>query len=86
MTDAFDFTNNTAQELVELLARRADERLAPDADRLSAVLGAALLLVADVLRDPIQRAEDPRAVADHMVDFSARWLHKLLQPVTQKMG
>lgn len=82
MTNAFEFTNGTARELVELLGRRANERLAPDADRLSAVLGVALLVVAELLRDPIEEAADRGAAADQMVDFSARWLRKLLQPVT----
>jgi hypothetical protein len=82
MTNAFEFTNGTARELVELLDRRANERLAADADRLSALLGMALLVVAEVLRNPIEKAPDRGAAADQMVDSSARWLRKLLQPVT----
>ncbi|MGH8430219.1 MAG: hypothetical protein ACREUF_07420 [Solimonas sp.] len=81
MAGEFDFSNTTAQELLQLLAQRADEELAADADRFSAVLGAALLLVAEVLRDPIQRTEQPQQAAEELVAFSARWLRELLRPV-----
>jgi hypothetical protein len=82
MTDEFDFSNTTAREMVQLLARRADERLSADADHFSAILGAALVVLAEVLRHPIQEAEDPTDAADKMIALSVRWLRQLLQPVT----
>jgi len=45
-------------------------------------LGAALIAVAEVLRQPVESVKDPRRVAEEMVNLSARWLHRLLKPVT----
>ena len=82
MTNEFEFSNTTAQELLKLLTRRAEEKLSAEADQFTAVLGAALILLAEVLRHPIEGAADRRRAADAMVDHSARWLRELLKPVT----
>lgn len=84
MTNEFDFSNTTAQELVQLLARRAEERLSAESDHFAAVLGAALILLAEVLRRPIEEAKDPRQAAEKMIDLSVRWLRELLEPVTRR--
>ena len=82
MTDDFDFVNTTAQELVDLLVLRAEQKLSPGSDYWSAVMGAALSLLAEVLRQQAMQASDPRKAVDALVDHSARWLRELLKPVT----
>ena len=82
MTDDFDFVNTTAQELVDLLVLRAEQKLSPGSDYWSAVMGAALTLLAEVVRQQAVNANDPRKAVDALVDHSARWLRELLKPVT----
>jgi hypothetical protein len=78
------FSNRVGQELFELLAKRGTEQLneASDFDRFTAMLGAALLAVAEVLRLLIKSGQN----YDTLVDFSARWLRSFLEPVSGKRG
>jgi hypothetical protein len=78
------FSNRVGQELFELLAKRGSEQLneASDFDRFTAMLGAALLAVAEVLRLLIKDGQN----ADKLVDFSARWLRTFLEPASGKRG
>jgi hypothetical protein len=78
------FSNGVGQELFQLLAKRGTEQLneASDFDRCTAMLGAALLAVAEVLRLLIKNGQS----ADKLVDFSARWLRTFLEPASGKGG
>jgi hypothetical protein len=78
------FSNSVGRELFELLAKRGSEQLneAPGSDRFTAMLGAALLTVAEVLRLVIKNGQSP----DKLVDFSARWLRAFLEPVSGQGG
>jgi hypothetical protein len=82
----FQFTNATGQELAALLFRRAGERASATSKEVSIqpLLGAALIVVAEVLRGPVEASADPAQTAQSLVDFSARWLHTLLAPATGK--
>ena len=40
--------------------------------------------VAEVLREPIEKAQDANRMADKMIDISSRQLRGLLEPVTGK--
>jgi hypothetical protein len=77
-----DFSDSVGNELFRLLARRASEELSErsDFDRLTAMLGAALIVVAEVLRAPLEEGQD----VDPLIDFTSRWLRTLLKPVTDK--
>jgi hypothetical protein len=77
-----DFSDSVGVELSNLLERRASEQLSKqsDFDRLTAMLGAALIVVAEVLRAPLEQGQD----ADPLIDFTSRWLRTLLKPVTDK--
>jgi len=77
-----DFANKTGIELYHLLEQRAGEELSqqPPFDRYNAALGAALIVVANVLREPIERGED----LDKLIAFSSRWLRVFLEPVAAK--
>lgn len=82
--ELMSFADQTGQELFRLLAQRALEQLAgqSDFDRFTAILAAALIPVAEVLRDPVAQARDPNRMADKMIELSSRQLRGLLQPVT----
>jgi hypothetical protein len=84
--DPFHFANMIGEELHQLLARRAEERLAgkSDQERLPAVLGAALVVVAETLRGPVETADDPGQMIEKMIAFSSDWLRKLLEPAAGK--
>ena len=71
-----DFSNRVGYELFRLLTKRAEEELSEQSalNRATATLGAALIAVAEVLREPFERSGD----ADRLVDLSARWLRTLL--------
>ena len=77
-----DFSNRIGGELFALLGKRASEELTEqsDRDRLTAMLGAALIAVAELLRIQIEKGSD----VSRLVDFSSRWLRVLLEPVTDK--
>jgi hypothetical protein len=77
-----DFSNRTGNELSRLLAQRALEELCEqsDFDRLTAMLGTALIAVAEVLREQIEKGSD----VSKLVDLSSRWLRVLLEPVEDK--
>lgn len=81
MLSEFEFSQATAAEMVELLDRRADQHL-PKSGESSAVLGAVLLVLVEVLRRPIEKSQDRRQTAENLIDLSARWLRTLLEPVT----
>ncbi len=77
-----DFSNRIGNELFSLLAKRASEELSEqsDHDRITAMLGAALIAVAEVLRVQIKQGSD----VNKLVDLSSRWLRILLEPVAGK--
>ncbi len=77
-----DFSNRIGSELLSLLVKRASEELSEqsDHDRTTAMLGAALIAVAEVLREPIEKGSD----VGKLVDLSSRWLRTLLEPVADK--
>jgi len=81
-TDLYKFTNVTGVELSQLLARRAEERLAslPSHEHFQAMLGAGLIVVANTLRGPVMAAVDQHQAAEKMVQLAADWLRKLLEP------
>ena len=76
------FANKTGVELFHLLEQRAGEELSPQSpfDRYNAVLGAALIVVANVLREPVERGED----LDKLIAFSSHWLRVFLESVAAK--
>lgn len=71
------FSNRTGNELFRLLVQRAEEQLSElsDFDRYSAMLGAAIISVAEVLRGPAERGKD----LDALIDFTSRWLRVFLE-------
>jgi hypothetical protein len=77
-----EFSNRAGDDLFRLLAQRASEELSEqsDFDRMTAMLGAALIAVAEVLREQVKRGSD----AGKLVDLSSRWLRTLLEPVAEK--
>jgi hypothetical protein len=79
-----DFSNRTGNELFHLLAQRALEELSEqsDFDRLTGMLGAALVAVAEVLRRQIEKGSD----VGRLIDLSSRWLRTLLESVADKGG
>ncbi len=80
--DTYRFSNLTGVELSHLLADRVSARLpsATGHDRFQAMLGAALVAVANVLQGPVKAAPDPKQAAERMVQLSADWLRRLLLP------
>lgn len=75
------FADRVGQEMFQLLLGRMKELGSPqDFDSYSAALGAALIPVAEVLRDPIQKGADP----EQMVTFASLWLHKLLDQIKRE--
>jgi hypothetical protein len=82
-TDPYKFSNVTGVELSQLLAQRVAERLSslPSHEQFQAMLGAALIVVANTLQGPVKAATDPRQAAEQMIQLSADWLRKLLEPV-----
>ncbi len=81
--DPMRFANETGHELFKLLAARGDAQLAQasDLDRFTALLSAALVPVAEVLRWPVARGRDRAAMLDKMIALSNRRLRELLQDV-----
>lgn len=80
MADAgMEFSNRVGQEMFQLLRKRLEE--APpgeqNSDRYTAALGASLIAVAEVLRDPIEKGADP----EKMVGFASRWLNIFLEQI-----
>jgi hypothetical protein len=76
------FADRTGNELFRLLAQRVQAELSEqsDFDRYTAMMGAALIVVAEVLREPVEQGKD----VDELIAFSSRWLRKLLEPVADK--
>ena len=77
-----DFSNQIGNELFHLLAQRALEELSEqsDFDRFTAMLGAALIAVAEVLR---AQGKEGSGFSE-LIDLSSRWLRVLLEPSTGK--
>lgn len=77
-----EFSNGVGLELLHMLRQRASDQLSAesDDDRDGAMLGAALVVVAEVLREPAEKATN----IDPLIDFTSRWLRTLLKPVTDK--
>lgn len=84
--ELMDFADRTGQELFRLLARRALDELSQQSgfDRFTAILAAALIPVAEVLREPIEKAQDAGRMADKMIELSSRQLRGLLEPAVSK--
>ena len=76
----FEFSNRVGADLTALLDERVKAELSQvsDRDRLTAMLGAALIATATVLRDPVERGWN----ADKAVGFCSSWLKELLEPVS----
>ncbi len=74
-----DFSNQIGSELFSLLVKRASEDLSEqsDHDRITAMLGATLIAVAEVLRIQIKQGSE----VSKLVNLSSRWLRTLLEPV-----
>ena len=74
---AMAFSNRTGNELFRLLVQRARDELPAQSggDRNTAMLGAALITVAELLRESVERGED----LDKLVAFSSHWLRLLLE-------
>ena len=72
----FEFVNRVGGEAFNLLARRALEELSEDSeeDRFNAVLAAALIPVAEVLRDPVEAG----VPIEDFIELTSRWIRKLL--------
>ncbi len=79
-----DFSNRIGNELFNLLGKWASEELSErsDFDRTTAMLGAALIAVAEVLRNQIEKGSD----VGRLVDLSSRWLRTLLESASDKSG
>ena len=77
--DLLEFSNRVGADLTVLLTERVKAELSQlsDQDRLTAMLGATLVAVATVLRDPVERGWS----ADKAVSFCSKWLRELLEPV-----
>jgi len=75
------FTDRIGHELFRLLEERAEEQLSDlsDFDRYSAMVGAALITLAEILRGPAERGEG----LDKIIDFTSRWLRTLLEQVKE---
>jgi hypothetical protein len=82
-SDPMDFANVVGQEMWRLLASRGHEQLSADTNtaRFTALLSAALIPIAEILRDPIALSKDRPAMAERLVELSVRQLHALLQGV-----
>lgn len=82
MSDAaMQFSNRVGAEMFQLLSKRLQEiSEEPNFDRYSAALGAALIAVAEVLRDPVEKGAAP----EKLVGFASRWLNILLEQIKQK--
>jgi hypothetical protein len=80
--ELMDFSNRTGNELFRWITQRALEELyeQSDFDRMTAMLGAALIAVAEVLRGSVEKGSD----VGKLVDLSSRWLRTLLEPVADK--
>ena len=81
-----DFADRTGQEMFRLLAQRALDELSEQSgfDRFTAILAAALIPVAEVLREPIEKAQDSERMAEQMIELGSRQLRGLLRSVTEK--
>lgn len=75
-TDPMEFSNRVGAELARLLGDRSRAELLtlPQEAQFSAALGAGLICVAEVLRDPVERGVAPA----RMVAICARQLEALL--------
>jgi hypothetical protein len=84
MADLVDFSNRVGTELAEVLAKRALDELTEVSsnERFTAVLGAALIATAEVLRGPVEKGTD----VEKVLNFSTRWLRTLLEPAVNQAG
>lgn len=76
------FADRVGVELFQLLQKRVAEQLAGEKnfDSYTAALGAALIAVANVLRDPVEKGGDP----EKLVTFASRWLRSFLDPIASE--
>ncbi len=77
-----DFSNQIGNELFRLLMKRATEALSgqSDLDRFTAMLGAALIAVAEVPRSQVEKSSD----VSKLVGLSSRWLWSFLESAAGK--
>lgn len=76
-----EFSNRVGGEMFQLLTKRLEEFSGEtNFDRYTAALGAALIPVAEVLRDPVEKGAPP----EQLVGFASRWLNKLLEQIREK--
>jgi hypothetical protein len=80
--DEFEFTNRVGIEMWKLLMTRAEEELKGVAaqDKLTMLMGAALIPVASVLGPPVASAPDRAAARQSMLGLASKWLCNLLEP------
>jgi hypothetical protein len=78
-----EFSNRIGNELFRVLVQRALEKLPEKSDfeRLTAMMGAALIVLAEVLRGPIEEGQD----AEKLIDVSSKWLREFLEPIAPKV-
>jgi hypothetical protein len=76
MPGEMEFSNETGNELYRLLVKRAQEKLGASQpfDRFSAMLGAALIATAEVLREPASQAKD----IEPLIAMCGKWLRMFL--------
>ncbi len=81
-SQSMDFSNQIGNELFRLLVKRATEGLSgrSDFDRFTAMLGAALIAVAEVLRYQVEKGSD----VGKLVDLSSHWLRTFLESAAGK--
>jgi hypothetical protein len=84
MADLMEFSNRTGAELAQVLAQRAKDELSGVSgnDRFTAMLGAALIATANLLRGPVEKGAD----VEKVLSFSTRWLRTFLEPAVNQAG
>jgi hypothetical protein len=79
-----EFSDRVGVEMWQLLTRRAEAELSEVSgnNRLTATLGAALIAVTGVLREPVERGWN----ADEASTFCAKWISDLLKQIAPEGG
>ncbi len=73
--------NETATELLQLLANRVEQQQSSpqtDQERLQTLLAPVVIMLANLFQEPVQNAQNPRKMAETLMDFSGRWVFSLL--------
>lgn len=81
-----EFASRAGQEMFRLLAERALQELslASRIERFSTLLAASLIPVAEVLREPVEKAADGSALKDKLIALTLRQLSELLAPASER--